>query len=71
MSKHYLRLQHSESIVAQTATQIYATYLAAGRIPEGEQDKWIERSVSEAIQIAKLTDEQVISDDEIDSISMN
>ena len=30
----HLKLQHSESVVVQAAAQIYAAYIATGRVPE-------------------------------------
>jgi hypothetical protein len=64
----HLKLQHSESVVVQAAAQIYAAYIAAGRVPEGEEAEWMKRSIREAIQIAHATDASVISDEEIHSL---
>lgn len=64
----HLKLQHSESVVVQAAAQIYAAYIAAGRVPEGEEAQWMKRSIREAIQIANATDASVISDEEIHSL---
>ena len=65
MSKTYLKLQYSESIIAQTAAQIYSAYIIAGKVPEGEETKWMERSIREALKMATAIDEAVISDDEV------
>ena len=64
----HLKLQHSESVVVQAAAQIYAAYIAAGRVPEGEEAQWMKRSIREAIRIADATDAAVISDEEIDTL---
>jgi hypothetical protein len=64
----HLKLQHSESVVVQAAAQIYAAYINAGRVPEGDESKWMERSIREAIRIARATDAAVISDEEIDTL---
>ena len=37
MNKSHLRLQPSEGIVVHAASRIYAAYIAAGRVPEGEE----------------------------------
>jgi hypothetical protein len=66
MAKNYLELQKSEGIVVQAAAQIYAGYLAAGRVAEGQETEYIKRSIRDAIQIAVITDSAVISDEEID-----
>ncbi len=42
MTKKHFKLQHSESVVVQAAAQIYAAYISAGRVPEGEQTQWME-----------------------------
>ena len=66
MKRHYLTLQPSEGIVAAAAAQIYAAYVAGGRVPEGSESEWMARSVEQAIAIAKMTDESVVSDNEMD-----
>jgi hypothetical protein len=65
MSRPSLSLQPSEATVAESAAVIYAAYIASGRVPEGAEQKWINRSVQEAIQIARLTDETIHSDTEM------
>jgi len=64
----HLKLQHSESVVVQAAAQIYAAYIATGRVPEGEEARWMERSIREAIRIARATDAAVVSDEEVDTL---
>lgn len=64
----HLKLQHSESIVVAAAAQIYAAYIAAGRVADGEESRWMERSIREAIRIARTTDAAVISDEEIHTL---
>jgi len=64
----HMKLQHSESVVVQAAAQIYAAYISAGRVPEGEEAQWMKRSIREAIRIADATDAAVISDEEIDTL---
>lgn len=64
----HLKLQHSESVVLNCASQIYAAYIIAGRVPEGEEARWIERSIREAIRMARATDDAIVSDEEIDTL---
>jgi hypothetical protein len=64
----HLKLQHSESVVVQAATQIYAAYIVAGRVQDGDESQWMERSIRDAIRIARATDAAVISDEEIDTL---
>ena len=65
MSKPYLRLQHSESIVIHAASRIYAAYITAGRVQEGGEDQWLERSLDEAVRLAVRVDDHVDSDEEM------
>ena len=64
MSQTFLNLQPSETAVAGCASRIYAAYITAGRVPEGAERDWIQRSIREAIEIAYYTDHAVQSDDE-------
>lgn len=66
MKKPSLSLQPSEGIVVRSAAQIYAAYITAGHIKKGTEQEWIERSIREAFLIARLTDEAVQSDTELD-----
>ena len=68
MAKKHFMLQHSESVVVQAAAQIYAAYIASGRVGEGEEVNCMKRSIREAIMLAQGVDDAVISDDEIDSL---
>ena len=65
MSKKHLRLQFSESIIARTAAEIYSAYIIAGKVLDGDETKWMERSIREALEMATAIDEAVVSDDEL------
>jgi hypothetical protein len=67
MAKNYLELQRTEGIVIEAAATIYAGYISSGRVGEGQEAEYIQRSIREAIQIAKITDRVVIADEEIDN----
>ncbi|MDA9857926.1 hypothetical protein N9D23_07380 [Rubripirellula sp.] len=67
MAKKHFKLQYSESVIVQAAAQIYAAYIASGRVTEGDEAKWMKRSIKEAVMIGQATDETIISDSEIDS----
>jgi hypothetical protein len=64
-NKPILRLEVSEGIIVQVAGQIYASYIAAGKVEESAQKQWMERSIREAIQIAQTVDNAVQSDSEL------
>lgn len=65
MSKPKLTLQPSEAILAQAAAQIYAAYISSGRVTEGHEKDWMDRSLREAYRLIRLADEAVQSDDEL------
>jgi hypothetical protein len=64
MAKSYLKLQQSEAVVVQAAAQIYAAYIVAGRVDEGQESEFMQKSIRAALRIAKATDEAVVSDEE-------
>jgi hypothetical protein len=63
--KQYLKLEVSEGIVVQVAGQIYSAYIAAGRVTEDSEKEWMNRSVREALRIARVVDDTVQSDGEL------
>ncbi len=60
----FLQLHPSETAVVHAASRIFAAYVAAGRLTDGNQAELEERSVRAAVRIAVLTDRLVQSDDE-------
>ena len=66
MQKNKVSLQTSECAVFQVAGYIYAAYVSAGKVPEGDAKKWMDRALTEAIQLAQLSDARVQSDTELD-----
>lgn len=48
------------------AATIYAAYITAGRVLDGQEAEWMDRSIRAAIRIAKVTDESVQADKEFD-----
>lgn len=65
MSKVHLTLRHSESVVASAAATIYAAYIASGKVSDGDEEDWMERSLQEAIRLARRADQMVVSDEEM------
>jgi len=66
MAKTYLHLQHSEGVVILAASHIYSAYIAAGRVPEGQENRYLERSIHEALRIAKTVENNVVAEGEMD-----
>ena len=60
-----MKLQPSESVVAHVASRIYAAYLISGKVPDGQESKWLKRSIDQAIELCLATDDAVSSDDEM------
>jgi hypothetical protein len=65
MSKTILSLQPSEALVFSAAATIYAGYISAGKVTDGSEKTWINRSLREAILLATLTDSVIQSDNEL------
>ena len=65
MAKKHITLQHSESVIVQAAAQIYAAYIASGRVTEEGNTHYMKQAILEAIAIARGVDEAVISDGEM------
>ena len=65
MAKHTLTLQPTEAVIFTASANIYAAYIAAGRVPQGQEQEWIERSIHEALLIAKRIDDSIQSDEEM------
>ncbi len=66
MAKPYVTLQPTEKVIAAAAARIYAAYIIAGRVNNDNQQEWIDRSIEEAITIARKTDATIQSDEELD-----
>ena len=66
MKKAKVSLQASEGLVFESAARIYSAYLAGGKVKDGEEQQWMERSVKEAVQLAHLVEQSVQSDHEFD-----
>jgi hypothetical protein len=62
--KHYLFLQHSESVVANMAATVFSGLIQTTPLHVSNEDELIARAVSVAIKIAEQVDKQVESDEE-------
>ncbi|QDT47041.1 hypothetical protein Pan258_10680 [Symmachiella dynata] len=66
MAKPYISLKPTEQTLTTAAAGIYAAYITAGRVANGEEKSWMDRAIREAIRIARTIDESVQSDGEFD-----
>lgn len=64
MPKPDITLEPSKGVVAQMAARIYAAYIARGAVSEGEESQWMQRSIREAVRIARTVDASIESEDE-------
>ena len=62
--KHYLQLQHSESIIAQMAATIFSAFIQKQTLDSLNEDELVKKSTSIAIKLANEADSRVKSDDE-------
>lgn len=67
MDKTYLQLQVTEVAVLRAAANIYAAYIAAGIVPAGNEQQWMERAIDESILMAKMVDDKVVCENEVKS----
>lgn len=66
MNKPFVKLQPSEVALLNSASAIYAGRLAAGSVAVGSESEAIQQAIAEAIQMAQLIDDSVMSDKEFD-----
>jgi len=66
VSKPYVTLKPTEQTIVTAAATIYAGYVSGGKVADGSEKQWLQRSLKEAIALARLTDESVLADGEFD-----
>jgi hypothetical protein len=66
MAKPNISLKPTEQTLTSAASRIYAAYITAGRVDEGQEKQWMDRAIREAIRIGRIIDESVQSDGEFD-----
>jgi hypothetical protein len=64
--KHVVSLKPSECAILNAAATIFSGYAAGGHVTADSEKEWLGKSLSQAIQLAKLTDETVQADGEFD-----
>ena len=63
MSKPDITLEPSKGVVSEMASRIYAAYIMRGDVAEGEEDQYMERSIRQAVRIAKTVERSVETED--------
>jgi len=64
MTKPDITLEPSKGVVAGMAAQIYAAYIARGAVKDGEESSWMQRSIREAVRIARTVEASTESENE-------
>ncbi|MBN2292085.1 MAG: hypothetical protein JXM70_06645 [Pirellulales bacterium] len=59
MTKPDISLEHSKAVVSDMASRIFAAYIVRGEVKDGEESTWMERSIREAVKIAKAIDASI------------
>ena len=66
---HYFSLQPSEMAVFRGACEIYAAYVASGQVTTENSAEYYRRAITEAINIGRIVEKSIESDDELKSNS--
>lgn len=65
MEKHkYFSMQHSESVVAQMASTIFAGYIQNNQVNDNNENELIKKATHVAIKMAEYADKIIKSDEE-------
>lgn len=64
MQETYLKLHHSEGIVAQMVAQIFSGFVTSGQVNDMNEEAMIKRSIEIATKMAVQVDQTVDSDNE-------
>jgi hypothetical protein len=65
MAKPVLSLQPSETALLGAAAQIFSAYIVSGHVTGGNESDMMDRSLSEALKMARRLEEMVQSDGEL------
>lgn len=63
MTKPDITLEPSKGVICEMAAGIYSAHIIRGDVKDGEETKWMERSIREAIRIAKTVDASIETED--------
>ena len=63
MAKTDITLEPSKGVISEMAAHIYSAYIIRGEMNAGEEDQFMERSIREALRIAKTVDRSVETED--------
>ncbi len=61
----FFTLQPSEMAIFRGACDIYAAYISAGRVDEGQEMDFMRKAITETVSIAQAVEEHIDSDEEM------
>ena len=62
--KYYASLHPSEAAIFQAAANIFASYVASGKVTDENEDDMIDKAIKTSITICDLVEKSVTSDNE-------
>jgi len=62
--RQYYKLEPSEIAILQSASQIFAAYVAAGSVSDESEQKFLNKSVDLSIKLSRKIENLIQSDDE-------
>lgn len=65
MSETHISLKPTEQALVTAAATVYSGYLTAGRVSEGDENKWLKQSIKDVVRIAKAIDSAIVADGEL------
>ena len=69
-SQYYFSLQPSEMAVFRCAAEIFAAYVVSGKVTEDNRNEYYKKAITDAIQIGRIVEKNIESDDEVSSSGM-
>jgi hypothetical protein len=63
--KYHATLQPSETAIFQAAANIFASYVASGKVTDANENEMILKAIKTSITICSIVDKSVRSDEEI------
>jgi hypothetical protein len=63
--KYHATLQPSETAIFQAAANIFASYVASGKVTDANENEMILKAIKTSITICSIVDKNVRSDEEI------
>jgi hypothetical protein len=69
-TRHYFSLQPSEMAVFRCASQIFAAYIASGKVTEANKNDYYKIAIRDAIKIGAIVEKNILSDDELSASNL-